>query len=98
MIHSAFCSPEVCVSEHLKRDMDLLLTECGIEKYKALFYEPIAFALKCNSANGSQGQPSLTPVLQERIRVLAPPEEDRRKIDDFLSRMSSILCQCYTNQ
>ena len=95
MIHSALCSPEVCVSEYLKRDMDLLLVECGIEKYKALFYEPTAFALPCFRPNGSQGQPSLTPILKERIRVLAPSEEDRRKIDDFLNRMSSLLCQCY---
>ena len=37
-------------------------------------------------------------TLQERIRILAPPEKDLRKIDDFLNRMSSVLCQCFTNR
>ena len=93
----SLCSPNVCSSEYLKREMDLLLVECDVEKYKTLFYGASLFALTCNRDNGSHGQPNLTPTLQERIRVLAPSEEDRRKIDDFLIRMSSVLCQCFRN-
>ena len=102
MIQSAFCSffPALCSgcsSEYLKREMNLLLVECGIEKYKTLFYGISVFAFNCNRENRSHGQLNLTPAFQERIHALAPPEEDRRKIDDFLNRMASVLCQCFKN-
>ena len=54
----SLCSPDVCSSEYLKREMDLLLVECGIEKYKTLFYGATVFALNCNRDNGSHGQPN----------------------------------------
>ena len=78
-------------SANYQEVMQNLLIEHGIENYK-YYLKDVMNYLECNTNDGVCG-PLRYTLLTSPSRGLIP-KEDQEKIDNFLDRMSSVLCKC----
>lgn len=83
-----------CCSFYYQNQMQNLLIECGVEKYK-YYFKGVLFMMQYDVNTNSCGRLKYSQTIPAPRGLI--PKEDQEKIDNFLERMSSVMSQCCLN-